>query len=229
MNVTIVSYFRNSESYIERYCNQMDELQSLLSRAGDTLRLVLGYGDSTDKTHEALFEECLHRFNCSLIDVSHGGPIYGSVPDLERFKQLAFIGNKLWSHLPTDSNIVGLVESDLIWQGHVLQSLLNAVEGHSAPCIMSPMVIHQSGVFYDTWAFRRGLRNFTAHYPYHPALLEDIRYLEMDSVGSVVFLPYSLAVKLHWPEKDVVVGFCKQAEAKGASIILDTELKVYHP
>ena len=229
MKLSIISYFRNAESYIERYCNQMDELQSLLSARGDTLHLVLGYGDSEDRTDEALFEECLHRFDCSMVSVEHGGKFYGSIVSDQRFRQLAYIGNKLWNLLPEDSDVVGLVESDLLWQGATLQCLSNAVAGQQSPSMVAPMVLHQNGTFYDTWAFCRGLRNFRSKPPFHPALLEDGRYLEMDSVGSVLFLPYEQGKRLTWPEKDVVVGFCKQAEAIGVTILLDKESKVYHP
>ena len=229
MNISIMSYFRNSGNYIQRYCNQVNELQILLSKGGHSLRLVLGYGDSTDGSDEALFESSLNGFDCTLIDVSHGGKYYGSVVDAERFRQLSFIGNRLWRQHRLDSDIVGLVESDLIWSAHSVMSLLNAVEVGRSPVIVAPMVLHQSGVFYDTWAFRRGLRNFQERKPYHPALLDDARYLQMDSVGSVFFTQYAFAKDFTFPERDVVVGFCKQAEARGAAIYLDKQTKVYHP
>lgn len=229
MNVSIISHFRNASSYIERYCNQMDELQSLLLKDGHSLRLVLGYGDSTDATNEILFEECLHRFDCALVDVSHGGPSYGSIVHHERFKQLARIGNFLWSHHYSNADIVGLVESDLIWEGATLQSLVRHVGASSRPVMVAPMVMHLDGRFYDTWAFRRGLRAFVHQPPHHPVLLEEDRYIEMDSVGSVLFMKGSWGRGLHWPEEDVVVGFCKQAEAIGVTLHLDKESKVYHP
>jgi hypothetical protein len=229
MNISIMSYFRDSKSYIERYCNQMNELQILLSKDGHSLRLVLGYGDSIDGSDEALFESALNGFDCAMIDVSHGGKYHGSVVDAERFRQLSFICNRLWRQHRLDSDIIGHVESDLIWSAHSIVSLLNAVEVGRSPVIVAPMVLHQSGVFYDTWAFRRGLRNFQQHKPYHPALLEDGRYLEMDSVGSLFFTQYAFAKDLTYPEGDVVVGFCKQAEARGACIYLDKQTKVYHP
>src|SRR5688572_16734663 len=104
MNVTLVSAFRNSFSYIHRYCDQMDALQTLLRKCGHTLHLVLGYGDSEDGTGEILFEEVSHRFSASLMEVSHGGLHYGSIIHAQRFRQLAFVGNKLWSAIPMDAN-----------------------------------------------------------------------------------------------------------------------------
>src|SRR5688572_2826374 len=108
MNITIVSAFRNATSYIQIYFQQMDELLLALNKAGHNLNLILGYGDSHDGTGEMLFEECVYRFSARLVDVSHGGLHYGSVVHPERFKQLAFVGNALWKHIPQDADIVGL-------------------------------------------------------------------------------------------------------------------------
>ena len=90
MNTTVISAFRQAAGYIERYCRQIDELQRLLLRRGDTLRLLLGYGDSTDDSGNILFDECCQRFDCLLLDVSHGGPFYDSIEDPQRFKPVSY-------------------------------------------------------------------------------------------------------------------------------------------
>lgn len=224
MNIVIVSAFRNASWYIKRYCEQMDKLQERFSQQNHTLQLVLGYGDSHDGTGEILFEETSHRFPTTLVDVSHGGLHYGSIVHPKRFKQLAFVGNKLWEAIPEDADVVGLVESDLIWQPYVISSLAVTV-GPNA--IYAPMIYHEDGRFYDTWAFRCNGINFKNERPFHPDLGR-ANSLRMDSVGSVLFMQRRLAKQLHWPEEDVVVGLCNQARSFGADIWLWTSLAVYH-
>lgn len=225
MKICIVSAFRNAVQYIERYCEQMDDLQKLLVKDGRRLHLLLGYGDSTDGTAETLFDECSNRFDAHLLDVSHGGHHFGSVVHSERFRQLASVGNQLWRQIPEDAEIVGLVESDLIWSGKDLYSLILEVRFN---CLVSPLTKHLDGRFYDTWAYRMNGKNFYNEPPYHPGLNKQ-RYYAMDSVGSVFFMQGELARRLQWPEKDVVVGFCRLAREAGASILLDTDVEVYHP
>src|SRR6478736_7593378 len=128
MRVVIVSMFRNAGNYIPRYFDQMGKLQDLLSKRGISLGLILGYGDSTDRTADMLHEECLSRFDALLVDVSHGGPDFGSVVHPVRFRQLAGAINRLWQCIPKSADYVMVVESDLIWSAHTLESLLNNVE-----------------------------------------------------------------------------------------------------
>lgn len=224
MKITIISAFRDASWYIKRYCEQMEKLQEVLNRSHHSLHLLLGYGDSRDKTGEILFEECSHRFATDLIDVSHGGLHYGSIVHPARFKQLAYVGNKLWSAIPEDSDVVGLVESDLIWQPYVISSLAVTVGPKQ---IYAPMVYHEDGRFYDTWAFRKDGIRFSNHRPFHPTLGRDNCTL-MESVGSVLFMKSDLARKLTWSEEDVVVGLCNQAREFGSQIWLWTSLAVYH-
>jgi hypothetical protein len=192
---------------------------------GHSLNLHLGYGDSQDKTGEVLHEECVYRLSADLMDVTHGGTQYGSEARVERFVQLAGIANKLWASIPYTADVVGLVESDLLWKP---ASLLSLIEGATRGVMTAPMVIHRKGGFYDTWAFVRGSRGFKAEAPYHPDLNGE-RYYDMDSVGTVFFMHAIDGLRLTWPEKDVVMGLCTKARANGVRIILDTDTKVYHP
>jgi hypothetical protein len=204
----------------------MGNLQAALDEQGHKLLLVLGYGDSADGTGGVLFEECVHRFSARLVDVSHGGAVYGSIVHAQRFRQLAHVGNALWKNIPFDSDIVGLVESDLIWHSETLKELISEV--HSGQ-IVAPMVMHLNGLFYDRFAFVRNGINFKNERPFHPDLRPGIRYYDMESIGSVFFADAGVVRGLSWPEEDVVVGFCKQARERGATIVLDSYLKVTHP
>lgn len=233
MNIAVISMFRNATTYLERYFAQMMAFQLQLSRSDHTLRLVLGYGDSQDGTGAVLFEECAHRFNAHLIDCSHQGPEFGSVVHPTRFKQLAFVANKLWRNLPKDIDYVLVVESDLIWTASTLSSLLNSAEAirsidipQRSHLLLAPQIKGPDGLFYDTWAFRTGGKSFTK-FPVHTVVVEP--YLEMDSVGSCVLMDYGIAQQLSWPEADLFVGLCRMAREKGATILMDGSLVVNHP
>jgi hypothetical protein len=224
--VTIISAFRQASTYISAYCTQMDGLQNALAARGDSLQLVLGYGDSTDATPAILFDECANRFDCLLLDVSHGGPVFGSVEHPQRFKQLAFVGNKLWAHIPDAADVVALVESDLIWQTNTMLALIDHTATYPviAPLIMDFM---PWGRFRDVYAFRRGGDRFTSYPPYHADLNGEV--LQVDSAGSVLVMRGELARGLCWPQEDVVVGVCRQIYERGGAVYVDPALKVIHP
>lgn len=236
MNLVMVSYFRNSLHYLERYFRQMQNLKQLLAHRDCNLSLILGYGDSTDGTTKNAICEGGRGFNIDLFDVSHGGPVYGSIVHPIRFRQLAGIVNRLWREIPESADYVGLVESDLIWSGATLESLLDGIEAlrsvytyGSAPTLLAPMVIAPTGLFYDVWAFRKEGTRFQAEKPYHPQLIQGHRWQKMDSVGSCFMMDGETARSLTWPEEDVVVGFCRKAREVGAKIYLDMDLEVRHP
>lgn len=212
----------------------MADLKKELENRNDTLSLVLGYGDSSDGTDIQLTAEYVPGFDVELVDVAHGGPHFGSIVHPQRFKQLAYVGNKLWKEIPKDADVVALIESDLIWRAQTFIDLLElfvALEGihEQTPILLSPMVMHLDERFYDTWAFRYNGVNFRNEKPYHKILLERWSYLEMSSVGSFILMDSEIAKQLCFPEEDVVVGFCKQARLLGARIFLDKLTKVYHP
>lgn len=226
MNVVICSAFRNSATYIDRYFDQIDRLANLLARRGDWLSLVLGYGDSTDGTGELLFEAAANSIGARLVDVSHGGQAYGSIVNAERFRQLAYIGNKIFANVPDDADAVIWLESDLIWEPGVIAELLNHLQWHA--CV-APMVLDSNGVtFYDVWAYRRGGVEFAKQPPYHVGLNGD-HMVEMDSVGSCVVMRADAAKRVTVPEADVLVGVCRQIREMGGRVWLDSSQKVYHP
>lgn len=235
--LTIISKFSNSEKTLERYFEQMQELQELLAKQKVSLKLVLGYGDSQDNTEKELRKHCVEFFQATLIDVSHGKTVYGSVVSKRRFIQLARIGNTLWNLIPKGTDYVGVVESDLIWRGVTLAQLLDNLQSLQAiggnrkgQFMVAPMVLNPYNTdFYDTFAFIKDGINFEANPPYHPRFNESPTYIEMDSVGSCFFTDIRTARFVEWPEVDVVVGLCRQAREAGTRIFLWKDLEVYHP
>jgi len=228
MNVVICSAFRNSIAYIDRYFDQVYALERLLFLRGDTLALVLGYGDSIDQTPAMLFEHTVSGIPTRLIDVSHGGPTFGPVVHGQRFKQLAYIGNKIFANVPDDADAVIWLESDLIWAPEVIIELLNHLQWHAcvAPCILdSP----SANTWYDTFVFRKDGQQFVKPPPYHDCMLTGEHMVEMDSVGSCVVMRADIAKQITVPEEDVLIGVCRQIRGMGERVWLDSSQKVFHP
>lgn len=225
MNITIISIFRQATHYLERYFEQMDDLQRLLNARGDSLYLLLGYGDSTDGTGEALWDECANRFGAHLMDVSHGGPSFGSIEHPQRFKQLAYCGNRLLGCIPPNADVVGIVESDLIWQAETMLQLLEDLDHVDA---VAPMVMDGESSFYDVYAHRRKGVRFHKTPPFHPDIDADSDLLEVDSAGSVLFMSATLARKARFSDDTAIVGFCESLREQGASIFVNTQATVSH-
>lgn len=235
-HIVVVSLFRNAESYIQNYFDQMIVWAEMMAEKGYTLSLVLGYGDCTDNTEALLRQEAENFTNCTLVDVSHGGENYGSIVHPERFRQLSKAYNSVWSLVPEQSAVVVMVESDLEWQPETMDKLVQSLQRYkgakafgSRRFIIAPLVLREGDLFYDTWAFRKNKTHLQNQPPYHPLFHPKGRFSEMDSVGSCLVMSGNFKHLVHFPEKDVVVGFCRMAREEGAEIYIDRECKVYHP
>lgn len=243
MNVTVISTFRNAVGpQISAYFCQIDALANALARRQPYTRLslILGYGDSDDGTGEALFEAAADSIGALLIDVSHGGPLYGSIEHPQRFQQLAYVGNRLLDCVDASSDVVGIVESDLVWEPETMVQLIEDLEHLPPPYgAVAPMVMDGPDSFYDAFAFRRKGVRFTKQPPYHadlPGLVEQdpelshvISLVEVDSAGSVLFMDAELARQARFSEEEAIVGLCKDIYAHGGSVWLDANATVYHP
>lgn len=223
MNVTLCSAFRNATPTLATYFNQVNALDYELHKRGHRLSMVWGEGDSTDGTL-AMLKGATFRFRARLVDCTHGGKVFESIEDTERFDQLAYVGNCIWQAIPKDADAVVYVESDLLWLPSTITALIDALTVYPA---VSPMVKDSPLSFYDVWAYRRNGQRFTKHPPYHP----DIRHgemLKLDSAGSCMAIRGQLARKLSFPA-DCFVGFCRELYRLGGELYLDPSLTVFHP
>lgn len=225
MNVTVISSFRNSVPTIPRYFDQVGALAKLLASRGDQLRLILGYGDSIDGTGEMLHEEATFSMDALLVDVSHGGPVFTSVVDPVRFKQLAYVGNTLAACIDDSADVVAWCESDLLWDAPTMVGLIDHL--HHVPAI-APMIMDGEHSFYDIYAFRKNGVHFTKQPPYHDWLDRCAELVQVDSAGSVLVVRGDLARKARFSEQEVVVGYSKDIYRYGGSIWLDTQATVRH-
>lgn len=233
MNITVVSSFRNSSSYLFRYFKQMEQLRAEAPHLN--FNYVLGYGDCQDDTQELLGR--LKPDNTNLVDVTHGGPSFGSVVHPQRFNQLAYVGNCLLAEIDGATDYVLFIESDLVWMARDLACLLGHAQalhdGERDPLVrylLAPMIKHYNGLFYDTWAFRKDGMNFNNQPPYHPSLVRTKEpVVEMDSVGSCFVAKTDLVKQVYFPSKDVIVGLCTLAKQVGTKIYMDRTVEVFHP
>lgn len=221
LTVNVVSLFRNSERYLDRYFSQIRELRDYVD-----VELVIGEGDSTDNTKEMLkkYENVVTPYDCT-----HGGPVFDSVVDKQRFLQCAYAFNVVWSKLclhPAD--VVALIDSDIIWSADDIYTLI--ADTHEYKIATAPKVcLMRSGWaitdFYNVYDFRRNGKHFTHKYPYFPEYRLTSEYAQIDSAGSVIVMPYKEALKVHSTAKEVIVGLCKQLSVE---LLLNTNITVYH-
>lgn len=229
LNIALCSAFRNAQSYIDRYFAQIDALNRLLTQRGDTLTLMLGYGDSTDDTDALLFEHTSGgAIGALLIDCTHGGPVYGSVVNPERFRQLAYVANKVWRAIPTNANVVAWAESDLTWEAQTMLALIDGTKEYPAvaPMVMLDRQGWSKEAFYDVYAFRKDGKLFRHNPPYFDGwpVSEPV---QIDSAGSCMALRGELVKQLTWTD-GVFPELCQQIYRLGGAVWLDARLAVKH-
>ncbi len=236
LKVTILSAFRDAESYVGKYINRIIDFITLCGNKYD-VNLLLGTGDSRDSTDSVLlvFKKLAHYVE--LVDVYHGGPSFGSIVHPVRFRQLAYVWNRLWRRIPEDSDIVVFMESDLDWSVLDLRVLLNHVVCGGFVAV-APMIIHRESngneIFRDTWAYVADGVHFQNGWPYHPNLvdkqnLRDGRFLKLESAGSLVVSLAPYVIGAEFTEVGLIKDICSTIYSRGGDLWLDTSTKVYHP
>ena len=222
----MLSAFHNASGYAARFANQVQALSGMIASDGYTLRCVWGEGDSTDGTLAAL-RDLADRCNASVVDVTHGKTVHGSVVSAERFETMAGVWAIMFDQIGTD-DIVVVCEPDLVWQPDALATLI----GDTIACpVACGMVWHNSKDgqrFYDTWAYRKDGEAFSMIKPYH-AGINGKRLVELDSAGSCLAIRGDLARAFRLSPADVLVGFCRDVRGAGGSIWLDTTVDIVHP
>jgi GT2 family glycosyltransferase len=164
-----------------------------------------------------------------LIDVTHGGPVFGSIINTARFGQLAGVYNKIWQHIPEDAEVVVFMEGDLIWDPTVLVELINRLQQYPA---VSPMIFTESTRkkyrhFYDIWAYAVGGVDFKNKYPYHSNV--NGKPVALDSCGSCVVMRAEAARQVHFPADDMVRGMTRLLAKNGSPVWLQPDLAIEHP
>lgn len=241
MKIALGSAFRNSKSRLARYFEQVQALQDALLARGDSLHLGLVEGDSTDRTL-TLLQQKLVSFTGTIIDRSHGGPVYGSTEHPDRFRALQGVGNGILESCPLDADVLVYVESDLLWDAATIIQCIDRLK--VGVDVIAPMIFAGT-TFYDVFAFR-GLdgSRFAPFAPYHMSVAEAGAVtssispsglsvpgglVEVSSAGSCLVMRAEVAWQCRVPPEDGLVGFCRDARTKGFKIWADFDGIVRHP
>jgi len=235
VQVVLASMFRNSSRYLDRYGAQCAALRDALQQRGDTLRLIVAEGDSTDDTPVMLPKVLQehHGLPATILKVDHGGPEYGSVNSPARWAQIALVCNvileKFAKARPKPEAFIW-VESDLIWDAPTMLALLDHLVGVDVVCPLCYAKSKENGIAYDVWGARKDGRCFDSSRPYHPAL-RDWRggLVELDSSGSCLVMRGDVAAQCRFAPEDAIVGWCRDMRAKGFRLWLNPALYVVHP
>lgn len=229
--IALCSAFRDAEQSLWGYFAAAGELRRRLASAGDRLHLVIGDGDSVDRT-SALLLRYAAEFEHTIVDCSHGGQKYGSIINSDRFRRLAHVGNCMFERIPPDADAVVMLDGDLLWDADTILALVRrlAEVPACAPlvlCAGNPAGYTYDGpFFYDTWAFRRNGRKFKPRPPYHPDLGKDL--LQLESAGGCLAIRGDLARQVRFGDADAIVGLCRDIYQRGGAVWVDPGLAVRH-
>lgn len=225
VNVVLSSAFRNSQHTIARYCRQVSLLNEIV-RSQHNLRVLAAEGDSVDRTRYLLTQA--YKVPIEIVDVTHGGPVYGSTEAPARMAQLSVMWNKIMDAVKETDDVFLYVESDLIWEPITLARLIDrAAWWQDGFDVFAPMVCAGPN-FYDIWAFRKNGTRFSPFPPYHPELKKD-ELLEVDSVGSCLSMRAVVARQCRIHDNNAIVGWCKDVRHHGYRIAVCPDLKIHHP
>ena len=124
MKITVHSLFRNSEDHLAR---TLPQFESLLEVSNCDFKFY--ENDSEDNTLGILQD----WGKAEVFSENLNAPSFGSVPDEERTKRLAYYRNKLKELAgPVEDEYTLLVDSDLFWDASHLEKLIKSIEGGAA-------------------------------------------------------------------------------------------------
>lgn len=222
--IILVSCFRDSTSYLDRYANQVQALRTLV--APESVYVIAVEGDSADDTyhdllHDQTFDEVLRA--------EHGGPKFGSVIHPLRWRQLSVAGNAGLCAAQRVSRLgdrTVYVESDLIWDAQTILCLAANLAEVPACATMS-----MAGArFYDIWGHTKDGRGFSAHPPYYPGWEAGATGLvQIDTAGSCFALAHDALQTTEFSAVDCIHGIGRSLYAHGYALFLDPSLRVEHP
>lgn len=237
MNIVVVSAFRNSVSYIDRYFDQIGSLTIHANRDSQahSIRVVAVEGDSQDKTTDKLKSLASRGIKGSrsipltIINHAHGKRVFSSTEDSDRLSALTGVMQSGMAAVdPTHDDVVLYVESDIIWHAHQVGSIIDlAYRRQDGFDIVAPMVF-AGDLFYDVWAFRKNGNRFSPFLPYHSDL-QPSTITEVDSVGSCLAFRSELAELVSAIGEHGLVSWCAGAKSLGYRIGVASDFQVKHP
>lgn len=219
----LVSIFRDSAGYVERYREQVKSLREYMP-----VDVIAVEGDSTDDTFDLL-----KHTDYKVLKVEHGGPMYPSAINPLRWRQLAAVCNVALTaavrELHPDEPLV-YVESDLIWSAETIAKLIGHLSMYPAvaPMSMCGPRWHHHDRFYDTWGYTKNWVPFRAYPPYFDGWSETMMH-DITSAGSCIGMSFTAAQCAHFSPHDCIRGIGRTISEAGFNLWLDPILKVVHP
>lgn len=221
MTVCLLAPVRNAAAKLAAYFIRVRQFKDL---TGWDVRVVLGEGDSTDPTRmNAVILAHDHGVPLDLLQVDHGGPMYGSTEEPERFRQLSMVQNALMNAVRATDDVAVYLEHDVVWEPAMLKALVELTDTYP---VIAPMVLAEDRKrFYDVWAFRdpEGLR----YPPYFD--VEDPNPWEASSMGTCFAMQARVARKAVCLDEMSLVGLCAYIRKRGYTIHVAPHLSLYHP
>lgn len=240
MRLALLTAMRDSASthHLRRFHRQVRELEAHLR---SPLTLIIGEGDSRDHTVSAILEEARERKASAqrrtfLVDVTHGGPRWGSTEEPARLAALSKVFNRILDAIPEEgdrgADVVVWVESDLRWEATTLMRLADIIYTDTQVGAVAPMVF-AGAAQYDTWGCRltdgRRLPPFAPYFPEdYLAASQYGDLVEMGSVGSCLAMQPPLAKHARVFNGGAIVEWCAFARKGGYRIYLDRVARIEH-
>lgn len=221
VKATVVSIFRDSATYLDRYFSQVTR-----QLENTPIALSLVEGDSVDGTYRLLVKKAatlgLEHVKVTKLD-SHKQR-YGSVVHPERFRILADTFNAGLDAIEWDTEWVVYLDSDLIVPELTIERLINRADGYAiAPYIFA------GEAFYDIWGFRKNGAHFGPFPPYVAGAKTATKF-EIDSAGAMLVIPGQyIKAGARLAREDCVVGLCRNLRVLGCKIYADPTIKINHP
>lgn len=221
-DLTVLSIFRNSMPYLDRYARQVFEL---CAAYGGDVHFCWLEGDSADDTAAvlAMLAEDLRAVTVTLTTFNHGGPSYPSVDNPDRWRQLAAVWNRNLDELP-ESRYAVCVESDLIWQPTDMLAMLDHLDNDRCDVAYPLLMLRDTNQFYDTHAYHApDGRGWSAWPPYAPGW-DGGRFVPVSRAGGMVAARGDVMRQARWGDDDCVLHF-----PEGTRCMVDMHTVIRHP
>lgn len=223
-DLTVLSIFRNSTPYLDRYATQV---MALCEQFNGTVRFLWLEGDSDDDTAQRLVDlgwqltELGHSVGIAIHN--HGGPAYPSIDHPARWKQLADVWNRNLDRL-TRSRYAVCVESDLIWQASDMLTMLDHIDNDICDVAYPLLMLRDTEQFYDTHAYKApDGTGWSAWAPYAPGW-DGGRFVEVSQAGGMVVARGETMQQARWGDNDCVLHFPADVRQ-----IVDMQTRIRHP
>ena len=220
----VLTPFRNAAKHLETYFSQLDALRKEITPL--QLRLVAAEGDSLDGTRELLQEYAeQYELDYELVDTTHGKRYWRSVEDPERLRMMSGVMNAALDAVRPSDDVVLWIMSDVTYDVPMLAQLCGMQNGDSSRVLAPLAMMEDNRHFWDTWAFRRNGKRFSARPPY--TSFEADGFTELDSAGTCLVMPGIIARNYRATDLEAV-SFCESVRTDGYKIYTEPGWRVHH-